>query len=107
MVAQDWAGRYFRLSASVLKRLKAMGFPGMTVHGFRSILRDWSAERTNYLRELAEAALAHVLADKTETSYQRGAMLEKRAKLMADWAKFCSTIEPIGMVVPIRRSTEP
>ena len=69
--------------------------------------QDWAAERTNYLRELAEAALAHVLADKTETSYQRGAMLEKRAKLMADWAKFCSTIEPIGMVVPIRRSTEP
>lgn len=94
-------------SASVLKLLKDMGFPGMTVHGFRSTFRDWAAERTNYPRELAEAALAHVLADKTEASYQRGDMLEKRAKLMGDWAKFCSTIEPIGMVVPKKRVSKP
>ena len=47
------------------------------------------------------------LADRTEAAYQRGDMLEKRAKLIAGWAKFCSTIEPIGMVVPVRRSTEP
>ena len=44
------------------------------------VAQDWAAERTNYLRELAEAALAHVLTSKTETSYQRGDMLEKRAK---------------------------
>jgi len=94
-------------SASVLKLLKDMGFPGMTVHGFRSTFRDWAAERTNYPRELAEAALAHVLADKAEASYQRGDMLEKRAKLMGDWAKFCSTIEPIGTVVPIKRVSKP
>src|SRR6185503_4722981 len=43
-----------------------MGKPGLTVHGFRSTFRDWAAESTNFPREIAEAALAHVLRDKTE-----------------------------------------
>ncbi|RWC25943.1 MAG: site-specific integrase [Mesorhizobium sp.] len=61
---------------------------GLTVHGFRSTFRDWAAERSNFQREVAEAALAHVLSDKTEAAYQRGDMLEKRRKLMNAWAKF-------------------
>lgn len=60
-----------------------------TAHGFRSSFRDWIAEQTNWPSELAEAALAHVVSDKTVAAYQRGAMLEKRAKLMSAWADFC------------------
>ena len=70
--------------------LKGMNGNGYTVHGFRSTFRDWTAEQTNYPREIAEAALAHVLKDKTEAAYQRGDLLEKRARLMRDWAAFCS-----------------
>jgi len=33
----------------------------------------------------------HVLAHKLPAAYLRGAYLEKRKALMADWAKFCST----------------
>ena len=55
-----------------------------------STFRDWCAEMTNYPRELAEAALAHVLKDKTEAAYQRGDLLEKRRRLMTDWADFCA-----------------
>ena len=40
----------------------------ITVHGFRSTFRDWAAERTNFPRELVEAALAHTLDDKTEAT---------------------------------------
>jgi len=61
-----------------------------TVHGFRSTFRDWAAERTSFPRELAEAALAHVLADKTEAAYQRGDLLDKRRRLMTAWANFCA-----------------
>ena len=61
-------------------------------HGFRSSFRDWCAEQTNYPRELAESALAHVLADKTEAAYQRGDMLEKRSKLMQAWADYCHMV---------------
>jgi integrase len=68
-----------------------MGKPGLTVHDFRSTFRDWAAESTNFPRELAEAALAHVLSDKTEAAYQRGDMLERRRLLMEAWAKFCTS----------------
>lgn len=65
--------------------------PGLTVHGFRSTFRDWAAERTNFPREVAEAALAHIVRDKTEAAYQRGDMLARRRKLMEAWAKFCTS----------------
>jgi integrase len=59
-------------------------------HGFRSTFRDWCSEATEYPRDLAEAALAHALRDKTEAAYRRGDALEKRRKMMDDWAKFCT-----------------
>jgi integrase len=68
-----------------------MAKPGLTVHGFRSTFRDWAAEQTNFPREIAEAALAHVLRDRTEAAYQRGDMLERRRTLMEAWAKFCTS----------------
>jgi integrase len=72
-----------------------------TVHGFRSAFRDWCAETTNYPRELAESALAHTLKDKTEAAYQRGDLLEKRRRLMADWAVFCGRTLAAGEVVTL------
>jgi len=59
----------------------------ITVHGMRSTFRDWAAEATNHAREVAEAALAHVLGNDAEAAYQRGDLLVKRAALMADWAE--------------------
>ncbi|PNQ75482.1 integrase, partial [Erythrobacter sp. SAORIC-644] len=38
---------------------------------------------------VAEAALAHVVKDKTEAAYRRGNLLEKRKLLMEDWAVHC------------------
>lgn len=67
------------------------GAEGLTVHGFRSTFRDWAAEQSRFPREIAEAALAHVVKDKTEAAYQRGDLLEKRRKLMAAWAGFATT----------------
>jgi len=58
-------------------------------HGFRSTFRDWVGERTNYPRELAEAALAHTLQSKVEAAYRRGDALERRRPLMKEWADFC------------------
>ena len=59
-----------------------------TVHGFRSSFRDWSAEQTNYPREVCEAALAHSLKDATEAAYFRSDLFEKRRKMMTEWASF-------------------
>ena len=61
----------------------------VTVHGFRSAFRDWAGERTTIQREVAEAALAHLVGDEVERAYRRGDALEKRRKLMDAWASFC------------------
>jgi integrase len=63
---------------------------GYTTHGLRSTFRDWCKEQTNYPREIAELALAHVVADKSEAAYSRGDALDKRKQLMAAWARFCA-----------------
>ena len=81
---------------------KRMGRDGLTVHGFRSTFRDWAAEQTAYPNELVEMALAHTVSDKTEAAYRRGDMVEKRARLMADWATYCAMSAPVGNVVPMR-----
>ena len=61
-----------------------------TVHGFRSSFRDWVAEQTSHPGEVAEAALAHTVANKVEAAYRRTNYLEKRRDLMRDWAAFCT-----------------
>ena len=71
-----------------------------TVHGFRSAFRDWASERTNFAREICEAALAHIIKDKTEAAYRRGDLFEKRRELMVTWATFVSNDN--ATVVPIR-----
>jgi integrase len=68
-----------------LRQLRAQG----TVHGFRSTFRDWAAETTAYPNELLEIALAHTIGSKAEAAYRRGDMMEKRRRLMADWAAYC------------------
>ena len=83
---------------AVMRRMERKEVP----HGFRSTFRDWAAERTNYPREVAEMALAHTIGNAVEAAYRRGDLFEKRARMMAEWAKFCDTIKTAGDVIPIR-----
>jgi integrase len=69
----------------LMRELKAP----FTVHGFRSSFRDWVSEETHVQGEIAEAALAHTIPNKTEAAYRRGKLLNKRRLLMRDWASFC------------------
>lgn len=75
--------------AAMLEYLDHMGYGHVTVHGFRSTFKDWAAERTDFSNEVSEAALAHTIKDKTEAAYRRGALLEKRRRLMESWARYC------------------
>ncbi len=68
--------------------LRRMGRDDATVHGFRSSFRDWAGERTSFPREVAEAALAHLVGDDVERAYRRGDALEKRRSLMQEWADY-------------------
>ena len=66
---------------------------GVTVHGFRSTFRMWTAETTAYPREVAEHALAHKLPDAVERAYQRGTQFLKRQLLMAEWGMYCTGVK--------------
>ena len=82
--------------------MKAMG-RRETVHGFRSAFSDWAADNTAFPQEVREQCLAHAISNKVEAAYRRGALLEKRRRLMTDWASFCSQPAPAGATVtPIR-----
>jgi integrase len=83
--------------------LRRMRRNEITVHGFRSTFRTWAAEKTNFQREVAEAALAHAKGDKLEASYERGDFFDKRRKLMDAWAKFCAQPVAGANVIQMRR----
>lgn len=68
--------------------LRRMQVENATVHGFRSSFRDWAGECTEFPRELAEAALAHVVGDEVERAYRRGDALSRRRTLMDAWAQY-------------------
>jgi integrase len=76
----------------LLRRMRV----NFTVHGFRSAFRDWAGNETDFSREVAEAALAHVVGDKAEQAYRRGDALAKRRQLMEAWAKHCSDHDVVG-----------
>ena len=83
----------------VLRRMK---IENATVHGFRSSFRDWAGNVSNFPREVVETALAHVIGDKAEQAYRRSDALEKRRKLMDEWAAYCS-MPLTGKIVAFRR----
>ncbi len=67
--------------------------------------RDWIAETTAYPGDLAEMALAHTVSDKVEAAYRRGDMIEKRRRMMEDWATFCTRPSVSGdNIKPIRKT---
>jgi integrase len=93
-------------NSALADALKRLARDDLTVHGFRSTFRDWSAEMTNYPREVAEMALAHVVENKVEGAYRRGDLFDKRRRLMDEWARYCARPLKSGKVVPIRRAGE-
>jgi integrase len=73
-------------------------------HGFRSSFRIWAAEQTSYPDEIRKAASGHAVGDAVKEAYQRTDLLDKRRRLMNDWAVFLdrpsrsrvTTVTPIG-----------
>jgi integrase len=89
---------------ALLAVLRRMKHDNLTTHGFRATFKTWAAERTNFAREVVEAALAHVNGDKVEAAYQRGDLFDKRQMLMSAWAEFCAKAPTTAEVVPLRRA---
>jgi integrase len=82
---------YGSVMLGVLKKMKRSD---MTVHGFRSSFRVWTAEQTAHPREIAELALAHSVGTQVEAAYQRSDLAGRRRMLMQDWAAWCTSEQP-------------
>ncbi len=101
-------GRGGKLSDVIVSKVpKKLGYD-VTAHGFRSTFKDWARQHTAYADEVSELALAHVNNDKTRAAYARDGLLEKRRRLMADWATYCKTGKTAASasVTPIRAAGE-
>jgi len=59
-------------------------------------------ELANTDPEMAEMALAHAVGNRVEQAYRRGDLLEKRFRLMRDWAEYVSREPRAGDVIAIR-----
>jgi integrase len=90
------------VAMSLRKALARHGGGHVTVHGFRSAFRDWGGERTNAPRELLEIALSHRAGDAVEAAYARSDLIEKRRRVMQQWATFLAAPPTDADVVPLR-----
>jgi integrase len=88
-----------------LMLLRRMDRGDLTAHGFRATFKTWASERTSFQNEIVEASLAHVIGGKLWEAYMRGDLFEKRRRLMAQWATFCTTKptdEAASNITPLR-----
>jgi integrase len=91
-------------NGALLAVVKGMhAYAAYVPHGFRSTFRDWAAETTSYANETLELALAHTIKDKAEAAYRRQDQLEKRAKLMEQWASYVEQPLQTATVASIRK----
>jgi integrase len=65
----------------------------ITLHGFRSTLRDW-CRANGYPNEWWEIQVDHVLGDKTSQSYGHDPLLEQRRQMMTAWGEHCDRPTP-------------
>ena len=89
---------------TLMKRMQ--GYSEFTPHGLRSTFRDWASETTNFANETLEIALAHTIPNKAEAAYRRQDQLEKRRKLMQQWANHIETSQKEAVVTPLVKRGE-
>jgi integrase len=54
-------------------------------HGFWATFRTWAEESTGFPHAVVEEAMGHQVAKKTERSYRRTDVLDRRRELMNAW----------------------
>jgi integrase len=79
---------------AMLRVLARLGRSDLTVSGFRSTFRNWAAESTAYSNHVIEMALAHHVSNKVVAPSRQRDLFVKRAKLMNDWAEYCTMPGP-------------
>ena len=73
--------------AHAMKRLR----PELSPHSSRSAFKSWATTRTLTPPDVVEEAMGHLVGNRVERAYNRGEMIDKRRRLMEQWAQFCAT----------------
>jgi integrase len=81
---KPWSATALR---AVMRRMGRTEVP----HGLRSSFSDWAHEQTGHSNHAIEISLAHAVGTEVEKAYRRGDMFKKRVRLMADWARYCTS----------------
>ena len=100
-MAPGWCGTWWRRRSATgcIVALRRAGYDGCSVHGMRSMFRDWCAD-TGQPDDLAEMSLAHTVGNAVERSYRRSDVIDRRRALMSDWASYVT--RPPAAVIPLR-----
>lgn len=89
---------------SLLMALRRMGYPAgeITIHGFRSTFSTWANE-SGYDFDVIEKTLAHVDRNAVRAAYNSAQYVERRRKLLQDWADMIDAKREGANIIPIRR----
>lgn len=78
---------------TVNKAIKRLGYgENMVAHGFRALARTTIRENLDYDSEIIEKQLAHKTKNPLGEAYDRTQFLNKRVKMMQDWADYIDNI---------------
>ena len=73
--------------AALLELLRGMR-PGVTVHGFRSVVPRLVRRENELCARCYGGGAGHAIGDEVVKAYRRGDLFDKRRKLMEAWAAF-------------------
>lgn len=86
------------LRHALYERLRTIGYQDkLTLHGIRSLGRQFMAQQDNIKESIAELCLAHRIGDETEQAYNRGTYIKKRLEAMQIWCDFVEKCLPNGL----------
>jgi integrase len=92
-----------RLADNALRKAARRIDPTISAHGFRSTFKDWAGDKAHAPDEVSEFCLGHVKTG-LAAAYRRTTAVEKRRKLLAQWANYCDVIQGDN-VIPFKKRT--
>jgi hypothetical protein len=81
------------ISENTMAKVLNSIYPEATVHGMRSVFRDWAETFAEARREVKEYALAHSNTNKVESAYLRTQYMVEREELMEIWGRWATGAE--------------
>jgi integrase len=72
----------------------------ITIHGFRSTLRDW-CRANKYPEVWWDIQVDHSLGNKTSQSYGTDKLIEERRGMMEKWGEYCSKPAPVPIAADV------